>query len=91
LKREVTYLTFSPDGDWLYSGYEDGSIYFWEYQGELRPSNRPLEYHKKDISEIVFINGNFEILTVSLDGQVSVLNGFTLGLERTYRFPIPNL
>jgi WD40 repeat protein len=91
LKREVTYLTFSPDGDWLYSGYENGSIYFWEYRYELRPSNRPLEYHKKDISEIVFINDNNEILTVSLDGQISVLNGFTLGLERTYRFPIPNL
>jgi len=49
------------------------------------------EYHKKDISEIVFINDNNEILTVSLDGQISVLNGFTLGLERTYRFPVPNM
>jgi WD40 repeat protein len=81
----VYSLSFSPDGTFLVSGSEDGTVRRWELPSEKEAAC--LYGHTDAVYQVGFSQDGQRILSTSIDGQLLIRDGRSGVVLYSHRFP----
>lgn len=74
---DVSILTISEDGEYIFSGARDNSIRVWSFNArkcirEIKDQNNMMSTHKGDISGLFSCGGMSHLLSTSMDGSIHI-------------------
>lgn len=72
--KAVNAVAFSPEGDFILAGSEDGMARLWDIKKKDRPQTEFQGQHTKAIRTVAFSANGEEVLTGSADGKARLWN-----------------
>jgi WD40 repeat protein/uncharacterized caspase-like protein len=67
---KVLFAAFSPDGNTIVTGDQDGSVRLWDAYGKDEKSGQPLLGHSSNVESVAFSSDGKRVISSSTDGTI---------------------